>query len=174
MGVDARITLPGFVSVVSVADVIGILVGNRKQFGTLPGGHEYVEVEGVEVKGLPTLPGCADIIIKDETGEVSYYVLYHFEWQHDGTRGLMPRSRPDWLAIGKGLVDFFGGQIDYSDSDDVDVDYKVPPRTELADLNDGEVFDRTQERLRDLQSLTDADIEAMIPHAAYNLAGQWQ
>src|SRR5436190_1203003 len=121
MSVDAQITLPGFVSIRNVADAIGILAGNERHIQTLHGSagdFQVVRVDGVETKGSSVGPECADIAIR-RGNETLLYVLYHFEWKYTGERGLMPPARPEWLAIGKGLVDLFGGRLDYSDWDDV-------------------------------------------------------
>ncbi len=39
---------------------------------------------------------------------------------------LLPRSTSFWLSVGKGLIDFFGGKMDYNDSDDIEINYSKP------------------------------------------------
>ena len=44
---------------------------------------------------------------------------------------MSPPSTAFWIAIGKGLVDFFGGKLDYNDCDEKDVDYRKPARKDI-------------------------------------------
>lgn len=179
MGVGARITLPGFVCLRDAADVLGILAGAVQERGTLNNtdGAWYVHAADVETKPSgDTLPECARIHLNFTAvdGHDKHFVLYHFEWGHDGTRGLMPRSTPFWLAVGKGLVDFFGGQLDYNDCDDEDVDYEVPAQIQYANLDSDARWQRFQEAKWALKPVSREDMDAMAAHAAYTLSGEWR
>ena len=161
MGVDTSIVLPGDVRVADAAKVIGILAGQEKRWEETTGAR-WVEVEGVTVKSYDTdaLVGCALIEFAD------HHVMWHFEVEH-GKRLIMPRSTPFWLAVGKALVDFFGGTVDYQDCDATDVDYEAHTPRLHNDPEDDGPWDAFQQALYDIQPLTKADIKAMREHAAY-------
>lgn len=174
MGVDTRITLPPFVRVRDVADVIGILLGNQRRQVPLGSGYSAVRVDGVQIRSygnMSSLVECAEIQISSTHGP--YTVMYHFEFEDRGNRGLMPRSRPDWLAVGVGLINFFGGEIDYNDCDDKDRDLFVPAKIQLARQSNDAVFDLVQRRKMELHPLTTSDVLAMTPYAAYDVSTNW-
>lgn len=171
MGVDCRILLPADVRVKDVAMVMGILAGLPKEQMPLDGGKWFVRVNGAKANGYgpgAALPGCAEITLSGKMVDrlKVHEVMYHFEAEH-GVRLLMPSSTPFWLAVGRGLVDFFGGDVDYNDWDDRDVDYhKEKPRQWNDSEEDAEWF-AFQQAMFDVKPLTKADLKAMQPHAHY-------
>jgi hypothetical protein len=163
MGVDCNIWLPSRVRIRDVADVIGILAGLKPEKHLLQAGGEdglwAVRVPGVTYEGITTMPECARITI-DVQGE-KHWTLYHFE-PSNGERLLMPSSTPFWLAIGSGLVKFFGGRLQYQDCDDkIDEEYSVDYDT---NPEDGEPWQAFQARMFNLQPAWPADFKQ---HAAY-------
>lgn len=53
-----------------------------------------------------------------------------------------------WQAVGKRLVDFFGGSVDFNDCDDIDVDYsKEPGSTDVNAPTSGEHWENFQKRI---------------------------
>lgn len=72
-----------------------------------------------------------------------------------GGRLMMPPSTNFWVAIGKRLVQFFGGSIDYNDCDDVDVNFRRRnnPR-HLNSPTDRDAWYKFQNRLLKLKPLT--------------------
>lgn len=89
------------------------------------------------------------------------------------SKALMPHSTATWCAIGKRLVDFFGGKLVYSDSsDDEDPDNyylvtepKFPPRKKDDDPN--ERFYKYYELLYSERIITAEEINNMKERCAY-------
>jgi len=171
MGVDTRITLPPAARVGDVAKVVGILLGLKSSKEPLHDDTWYVAVPGAAIEPSGVVE-CALIALKGPVsvfdGEASVHLLYHFEGDHDGSRLLMPRSYAGWIALGRRLVDFFGGEVDYADCDAADVDYSVPRKDwhEIAP-KDGEEWHAFQQRMLDLPPITKADVKACQQYAAY-------
>lgn len=157
MGVDCRIQLPHTARLRDVAQVIGILAGHKVTT------EEYPTVVGIRFSTYNEMPECCRILFEHE-GEPRQ-VLYHFEF-NSGNRGMLPRSTPFNIALGRALVDFFGGTLDYQDCDDVSEDYRVPARTDI-NAEDGEPWEQLQRRKFALQPLTAEDIAACAEFAAY-------
>ena len=128
MGVDCRIILPGDVMVRDVANAIGIIAGIKPIKRELTAGGKDgswdVDVPGVTVEGSKTMPQCCIIFLRSDKGlvdgEMAHHVMFHFEYYSD--RLLMPRMTPFWVAVGKRLIEFFGGMLDKCDCDEVDAD----------------------------------------------------
>ena len=80
----------------------------------------------------------------------------------------MPRSTASNIALGKRLVDFFGGFVDYNDCDNSDSDYAVAEKTaDECDPQDGQPWDDFQERMFNLKPITKEEIEACRQYSAY-------
>ena len=166
MGIDTKILLPPAVQVQSVAEAIGILLGCPKRKQTLDGSHKpfyVVWVDAVKLVAIPDMPTCVHIVVSHESIKADY--LYHFEGR-DGQRLLMPRSKAENIALGRALIQLFGGKIDYADCDSVDVDLEYPPADWLCLENDKN-FDIFNEALWQLEPLRKADIDLCKQLAAY-------
>ena len=169
MGMNCKITLPAACRLRDVADVIGALAGlpvQRQYFETCPGW--ITRVEGVECSSYAQLglEGCAKIQYQNPMDGLDHQIMYHFEWGKDGSRGLMPSSTPFWIAIGRGLVDFFGGSVDYNDCDDSDVDYQKPEQPDIHAEDDEEWYS-LQERKLAVKRITKAEIKELAKVARY-------
>jgi hypothetical protein len=80
----------------------------------------------------------------------------------------MPRSTTFWCAIGKGLVKFFGGKIDYNDCDSKKVDFSKKPFSDRINCpSDGKPWQAFQEKLWNLLPLTSKDFEGFKGKIAY-------
>jgi len=164
MGVDCNILPPNDVRVRDVARAIGILMGGeaiREPLCHDPNAGWSVQVPGVQV--LPSVvPECAEININFEAQDgVEHWVMFHYEVSgSQGARLLSPPSTPLWCAVGTALVNFFGGQVDYNDSDDDDTGPQktVAPLHYNDPVNDSE-WTAFQERLMGLGPLTAKDIK---------------
>ena len=173
MGVNTCIYLSPASQLYDVASAIGILVGLPVEKNLLFGNSNcwYAYVRGVTTK--PTsVPEMAQIDIRGKSSVVRLpiSVYFHFETEIiDGGRLLSLQSQPIWLAVGCRLVDFFGGYVDYNDSDDKDVDYCMPIKClhEIAP-NDNHLWSKFQERLADIKPLTEAEIESYRKYAVYD------
>ena len=81
----------------------------------------------------------------------------------------MPRSTAEWLAIGKALVDFFGGDLTYADTvGGIDYSVKWGSRNRNAPT-DGKPWQDFQKRIFKVRTLTGDDVRAMEKHAAYGI-----
>jgi hypothetical protein len=89
------------------------------------------------------------------------------------SKALMPHSTATWCAIGKRLVDFFGGKLVYSDSTDDDdpknyylvTNPKFPAKTKNEDPN--ERFYKYYSLLHNEKTITAQEINSMKEHCAY-------
>lgn len=171
MGVDCSIHLPDTARFRDVAQVIGILLGQpfrQIKIGGSDGIH--VEVDGVETSSGASIE-CAEINIPDK----QRWFYYHFEFsgpsyqEHDTHcgRGLLVRSCADNIALGVALVKFFGGFVDFNDSDEHDYDFAWPEQSDIR-ANNGEAWNSYHRRMLALKPLTKKDIEQYESKAAYH------
>ena len=168
MSVRCQITLPGWARVNDVAKVIGVLAGAEATMGVMPGSDECV-VDGVSVGSFDTggLAGCARIefLLDGEPEDV----MYHFEWDEPDVagRGLLPSSTPFWCAVGKRLVEFFGGSVGYMDWDNSTDVVVWPKDPTLYRASNGDAWDDLQRMIHNIQPVTRAEYEAARSVAAY-------
>lgn len=171
MGVDCKIYLPPQVALDYVACAVALAGGARSEIAAFGGDRpfEAIYVASLTVKPS-TIATLANVVFHDEVRNVSHKLVYHFEFGVAGERGFMPRSHPYWLAVGRKVVDAFGGRIDYDDSDDKYADYETPLRwPENWSGNAG--FATLQEILRSIEPVTEDDIQAMRMYAYYAEVG---
>lgn len=81
---------------------------------------------------------------------------------------LAPGANSFWLAVGKRLVEIFGGHIDYVDYDEPDYDYSVRQKTFMGS-DDGPSWQRRQNALIAIKPVTAEEQLAMNAVAAYPL-----
>jgi hypothetical protein len=169
MGVDCRVFLPARVRIHDVATVIGAALGNeveRLPLGTNTRDGTYARVRNTEVKPS-SVAGCAEIHTRD--GDAARYFLYHFEGDEDGSRCIMPRAWARNIALCVRLAEFFGGRVDYSDSDDREIDRFVHEQPDIS-AESGAAWERLQERLAAVQPITEAEVAAYERFASYREA----
>ena len=168
MGVDCRIMLPDRVRVRDVAEVMGALTG-------LPVGKRFFdknnEVQGwaAHVDGVIVRPSNTSSLCEIQwttPDNATHFVLYFFELSEVVGRLMMPRSTAFWIAVGKRLVIFFGGELDYNDCDNKDVDYRRKRRTDCMP-SDGKPWYRFQERILKIVPITEAEYANAAKHSAY-------
>jgi hypothetical protein len=168
MGVDTIIRLPENVEINHVADVIGILAGlkaEKKNFQRSEGW--YVEVDGVNILGRPSIPDGPEITFKSPLDGENHSVSYWYE-DSEGGRMLSPHSTAFWIAIGRGLVKFFGGTLVYKDTGNMKPNFRGRPKSDALNRpQDGKPWQNLQQRLLDLKPLTQKDLKAESKHAAY-------
>lgn len=113
MGVDVDILLPAAVRLTDVVTLVGILAGlpfrREPRYG-------WVEFTGDKPSGKSTtIPEMVSIDVTFR-GEPRH-AYFHFETDEGPEwRCMMPRSNGFWCAMGKRLVNFFGGKMRYRDS----------------------------------------------------------
>lgn len=174
MGCDCRIVLRA--PLADVASAIGILLGKKHTFHPE---HGWIIVDGVNVRGLVDIPECAMIDV-DRVGQF----MWHYEFE-GSMPGLMPRATARNIALGRALCQTFGGTLQPTDRTPKDKwEHYVSPQSPFclpagltperwvpmsADLyaEAGEAWYARQGRLAALRPLTDDDINAARPLAAY-------
>jgi hypothetical protein len=173
MGVNVNAYLPAGVRISEVAKVIGILLGSQKEWEP---GRRWLNVAGI--RQLPTsVPELAEIridltdannptakAIRESDGNI-YSMDYFFESNHGGPQ-LYPKCTAAKIALCKAVVIFFGGSVDYNDSDRVEVNLRAETRLPVNHSDDA-AFADFQEALWRLPALTPADIQAVAEWAAY-------
>lgn len=179
MGVNTKLYLPNSVQPRDVADVAGILAGLPFRWEKFSSGGEgqYVRVAGAQAKGLETV-GMCEILLdarhKDVKkfggkptlidGEASHFCYFHFDTEM-GMRVITPTSTGFWIAICKGLGEFFGGFLDYQDCDDVPVNETFWEKQNLHWTD--EAFDVFQKRQFEVKPLTVDDLIECAGLSAY-------
>lgn len=151
------IAFPNNVRVSDVATAIGILSGMEVHRVPLDNGYWYVKVAGVSVTSCADIPECCFI----NAGDIR--IMYHFEFTvptanpeiETGARGILPPSTPRWFAIGRALVNLFGGSITYSDDPGNRTPSLTVPENPLNGAQDGEAWQTHQERIMALRPITE-------------------
>lgn len=171
MSVNVRLKLPVGTEIRQVADVCGLLLGNKSESK-----GKWIKVDGVKLSNAYTV-GLAEIqinlnsenpvarIIAKSDGYV-YSITYHFESESHYGPLLMPKATSAKIALCKGLVDFFGGTLDVNDSDDVEKDIVRRPKG-FTKLFSGERFGAFQKSLASVKPLTQRDIDYWESKASY-------
>ena len=169
MGVDVRIYLPDGVRIGEVAVVAGIAAGLKPTKAKFSDGW-YVEVLGATASPAHIV-GMAEIVIVGDLvdGEKEHRIFYHYE-PYGGGRLLMARSTAFWIVVGKKLVAFFGGCVDFNDCDDEDRNYQVDPKYPDGLPVDGKDWKKFQERMLAVKAITQKELEAADKVAAYKMA----
>ena len=172
MGVDCNINLPGNVRVNDVADLIGIAAGLPARKHDLDyKGAWTVRVDGVKVENACVV-GLVDINLSGKMidGQKDHTVFYHFEDDGSSGRCLLPRSTAFWIAVGRKLIDFFGGALVYQDCDGNE-DYVKPANPDNINCpQDGEDWQNFQQRMLDVQPITKEELLECDEFAAYKLS----
>ena len=172
MGANCVIHLPGDVRVDDVAEVCGILAGLPFEW-TESGKAKWVTVPGASVKTSSSTPEMVTVLLEGKLidGTDHHFAHYFFEDMDRGTTDKVfhPTSNPFWCAVGKGLVDFFGGKADWNDCDKGSFNYrKAKPRKTNAPSKD-EPWDEFQLAVSKIKPLTKKDLKAAEKVSAYGL-----
>ncbi len=172
MGVSTHITLPAQVRVRDVASVIGGCVGLKKVWHNLSGRHRSADVAGIEVQST-SVYSMVRIVWQNGEGNPhlkSGNLYYHFETGDERSGRLLSCSSwAPWIALGRRLVDFFGGSIDYNDCDSTDIDYQQRWKVCLCLADDNEEWDDLQERIMKIKPITGVEILEANKVASYPL-----
>lgn len=176
MGVDTKLTLPASVNIQDVATATAILLGMPKTWTAIldcnqtkenlsePTTSGWVSVKGISFKSSDNMPACCTIAIEGIGSQ--WWLFYHFEFG-GGQRGMIGGSRAERIALHRGLVDIFGGRIDYDDCDSKDIDYKKPSPRWLKSRNSDEDFHKLQLALWNLKPISKLQIKACEQWASY-------
>ena len=184
MGVNVNIGLPNNAQLRDVANTIGILAGLKPVERALDNARDsfFIEVPGVSLRPCgPGLESCAYIDIRSPDGEKMVdgetdhsWLMFHFEMEmpsaddsdiRDYARGLLPSATPFWIAVGRRLVQFFGGWFIPNDCDGK-VELYIAPHYLNGAVN-GEAWDQQQRRIFELQPVTAKELKDAVKVAAY-------
>ena len=172
MGVNCMIYLPSDVRLHDLTKAMGVAAGFEKS--KRPCGKSfYVEVKGVKTSVMDVLPMCPNIIFEGMTidGESGHYVMFHGEcsYGHGQWKLLMPRSTPFWIAMGKKLIETFGGKMDCNDCDEKKINFSLPKPRKYNDPEDDEPWEKLQQAIWDITPITQKDLIAARKYAAYDV-----
>lgn len=133
--------------------------------------HEFhdkmVWAEGIEGKGMSTVRVC----FVDGAGNPWQWNFHAEDSDNPDVKTLAPDSHAMGIAIGRRLVEFFGGQITYNDAKD-GVDYEVPnkqalfPVKTLRQSSDDRWY-QYENALRTLPVLTSTELEWAATQSSY-------
>lgn len=181
MGCNTDIYLPTDAHGRDVVKVIGIFAGLkavRKNFDR--GGGTYVEVEGAN-ETPSTVEGMSDLTIRASKGKTlvdgdgQHYCTFHYSARRNGKvfNLAMPTATPFWCAIGKSLIEWFGGVVQYNDcgsekAPNVFRRKRYCPVDKYGLLpDDGAAWERYQDELMQLRPLTSLELKRGRKVAAY-------
>lgn len=181
MGCNTDIYLPTDVGPHEVRPVIGILAGlkaTRQQFNKGKGTH--VEVLGSDELGM-VYSGFETLVFKaakNKTlvdGEGSHFCNFHWAARRNGCLWnlLTPTATPFWCAIGRGLVEWFGGIVQYNDcgsekSPNVFRRQRCCPVDKYGLLpDDGSAWEKYNDELMRLRPLSSLDLKRGYKVASY-------
>jgi hypothetical protein len=172
MGNSTHIFLSNDAQINNVIDVIGILIGQKKQEeyfdNSNPSKGSHCKVENVAT-WVPTqdkkneyavypqtgsCPSMVNIIIpKNKIDKIDHNGSWFYEGDEPGTREIIGGCSEFWQKIGTELVKFFGGWVDYDDCDGVerDVEFTKPRKTNCTKLD--EDFDIMRNDMLKLQAI---------------------
>lgn len=145
MGTSTHIFLSNDAQINDVIDVIGILIGQKKEeelFDTFrPSKGSYCKVDKVVTWVPPadkkndyavypqtgSCPSMVNIIIpKNKIDKMDHNGSWFYEGDEPGTREIIGGCNEFWQKIGTELARFFGGWVDYNDCDAIEKDVEFP------------------------------------------------
>lgn len=136
-----------------------------------PWHHEFhdsqVWGEGIDGRGMSTVRVC----FVDGAGNPWQWLFHAEDSDNPDVKTLAPDSHAMGIAIGRRLVEFFGGQITYNDAKD-GVDYEVPnkqalfPVKTLRQSSDDRWY-QYENALRALPVLTSTELEWAATQSSY-------
>ena len=166
MSVNCVIALPDNVRVSTVATVLGSLLGQPRIMQPLGGDckYDYITMPTVEIKTTGTPDMCL-IVTKTLFGDPC--TAYYFFESDRGGRLLMFNSTPLRCAVGRRLVEFFGGRVMYDDCKGR-WNFSRPARPDKENRpSDGKPWQQLQERIYALHAVSGKEIAKFKKVAAY-------
>lgn len=171
MSVNTQIYLPHDVEVHDVANVIALASGLTYVLRPTRNSNQtvvYIPRMSVTMSSGNFPMAKIKVVGQLADGQNSHEVYYHFEDCEfpEYSRLLMPVSSPYWLAIGKRLIDFFGGLLIFDDCDREKFIERPKPIAHYDSGNDEQYLAR-QRAFLGVHKLTATEIDDMRQHAAY-------
>lgn len=156
MSSSVHIFLPPNAALERIACALGKLVGAETAQIVQTGFPELVKVTFFEtITDAPTM--------KDRQ------INFHFDNNaYPSLRVMSAPSDPFYLAVAHRLVDFFGGIVDYIDTDDIDINYQQIRKSDKTNCPSIDPqWDGKDTAVTNIQPLTLAEIERFTNRAAY-------
>lgn len=170
MAQSCTVKLPKDVRLGDVLDVIGILTGSKAEWEML--GGRWVEVDGIA--GWPICKtenisddynvygqeGCGFghyvVHVRKNTFDKDHHVAFwNYETSGDYYLLMSGECSLFWNAINTELARFFGGEVDYNDCDDIEVDVRFDKPRVKNNPGDGQEWDDFQNDKYNVQPITD-------------------
>lgn len=180
MSTNCNIYLPPGVDGQAIAEVAGVLWGLPVRREHLPGGGLATFVDGVHMMSVTDTPifhlswtAAPPAHLAD--GDPDHWCTLH-PYSRRPSRAaqcLSPNSTAAWIAVGRRLVCFFGGALQFRDTDPDDVLHVTRAQAQApydaAGLvpEDGEPWQAWQDAVAALKPVTKRDIEDERGNAAY-------
>ena len=149
MSVNTHILLPNEARPKDVLLVLGILCGKKATMEPL-GNSRHVVVEGVKLRACENQFGCGYLTVD---GVCSLFCIANTQ---SGQVGQDYHSKTGfWIScpwddfyqrLGVEIVKFFGGEVDFNDCDDTDVNFAWPVQSDIMACN-GEAWDHLHQRI---------------------------
>lgn len=156
MSVDCRVYMPPAAQLRDVADVLALQAGFKPTLNK----YGVESVAGLKVEPS-SYPGMAYIYI----GTRRTTWQWESDYPHLNYHTMIFGSTAWWIAMARGLVDFFGGAVSYKDYDD-NPDYSRFPPLDL--YNDGaELWVKLQKRIVAVKPIPADVIKECDQWAAY-------
>lgn len=189
MGVDCYINLPMDVDIDDIAHVMSILVGNKPILEPINGsqnGGIACHVKGYQFASTHTphmtminLELVGGGLMVDGTDHHYCHFFYCSRNEETGkiVNCLYPRSNPFWCALGKKLVQFFGGSVQFNDCDSAKGKnvYRskrhCPVDKHGLTPHDGKEWNEYQKAMSEIKPLTIKDLEEVRHLTGYPDAG---
>jgi hypothetical protein len=165
MSINTHISLPNEARWENVVEVMGILAGLAPVVLDLPNGGTAIDVPGAQMVPCEKQFGCGHIELSAPDGEKlidgkqnhSCFVILSAttgkvgkDYHRSTCLWLSTGFSDFWTAIGRGLVEFFGGELDLNDCDLIDCDFARPVAEDLLAC-DGEGWEALQARIAAVQ-----------------------
>ena len=177
MGINSKAYLPNDINADDIVQAIAYLCGAERTKEELRGDGYRSWYAGFNRKEVTTEPNLKNIklehgirVFVEPTHSMQFFTIYiaptncDNTWHH-GSLFLYPQSdHPNrillyagvsefWHKIDRALVDFFGGEVDDNDCDEVDVDYQKRKPRKNNYPNDGKPWQKFQEDMMNLPVL---------------------
>lgn len=162
MGVSCNLYLRDDVRIDDVSTVMGILAGLPVEEVELRGasGGSYASVFCARPKPSNS-PEMVIIELEGNLidGQAGHFCFFHYEHEKQARyRLLSMASTPFWCAIAKELVEFFGGYVDYKDTDNVKVDFKAAGKFKKNNPVEDAEWQAFQNAILKIKPLTKKDL----------------
>jgi hypothetical protein len=179
MSTNVSCELPPKARLEDVAKVLAALIGHRTYNVPIPDSSAtFARVDGYHFAlGASPTPGSGYIVLdcdldtpaarllKADEG-VEYWLSYSWNSSENGGLALYPSCSTSKIALCAGLVDFFGGKIDFNDCDSEDVNMELDPQEDIRASNDP-LWSQFNNRILAIKPLTLEEIDKFSPWARY-------